>query len=1033
MCGSSFPASCGLQQNSLYQCNGTGLPPNSTSLETCQNGCTVSYPNSHCEITCSTSASSIVSLIDQAIVTIDSSLRTSVLLQPFVDAFNAIRGNLTSTTGSTDALRTITGTVDFTISSLYVILSNNQPLFPDASDGNAYNVLVGIFQEDNGLLSLSGQLIDCAGFTSAQCDAADALFHSYVNMAINRANDGTFGDDPVALANLASDIVTFQTEIDIAISTRNVTMLAETGTTMNEIIGRILGNPAVYADMWDYAILVYESAKEYLECKGFDATAFTTSCAQTSDRIFGAVYDFVPFFQARLGTLPIIGPIVGATVVNEFQQLQVLAQQDSIAADCEAASLFNATLALVNSEIPSTTQNLIREYLIRLYGVGANTGFLDLEPDCGCTGAIRCIAGPRLIRIVANNTLNTIQGLAATGSQINIMETPLINQLLSDLNSTSTTLLQADYAALQGSIPTVQGVPGWSLTPTHLFLKARLQMEILRDNFQRELPYIKEAIKECEFIAIDAEFSGLHTEPNKRTQQTTLEESYEELRKSATQFLTVQIGITTFTFDPRNGTYLAKPFNFFIFPTTAAGYAPQGRCFLTEASSLDFLAKNRFDFNKWVYHGVHYMTKAEEEIYKKERTKLANNEFETISVDAVNAKWIADVIESIKAWKVNGSAMNFINIQTNNAYQRRLVYQEVRRLWPTELNARGQAGHINITKTTERQLEIQHQQRQADLQRDVENSIGFRAVVDTLSACGKPIVGHNIVVDLAYILAQFVGPLPPTMEEYKRMIHRTFPTVMDTKYVSYTAAALRGMSYDSSLGGLENLVGSVQFMGCPSIVPHYRHQKYMSSDLAHEAGYDSYITGSIMIRMLAFIARNELPAQVVGQTEVMEKKPLQDKREKKNISKKRKNGPIKSPVTPTISTPKSPAKQTDTPSAPKKVSYAEMLNRKKDALQSTPIIVAQPQAQLQAAGKSSACPVDAKVTRGTPSELGLAHEPESDVLEESDEDSDREVVAQLEMEAFEKPFSFQSPSLKCYQNILHWGRSSHGCINLTSS
>jgi hypothetical protein len=33
-------------------------------------------------------------------------------------------------------------------------------------------------------------------------------------------------------------------------------------------------------------------------------------------------------------------------------------------------------------------------------------------------------------------------------------------------------------------------------------------MEIVRENFQRELPYIKEAINECEFIAIDAEFSG---------------------------------------------------------------------------------------------------------------------------------------------------------------------------------------------------------------------------------------------------------------------------------------------------------------------------------------------------------------------------------------------------------------------------------------------------------------------------------------------------------------------------------------------
>ena len=99
-------------------------------------------------------------------------------------------------------------------------------------------------------------------------------------------------------------------------------------------------------------------------------------------------------------------------------------------------------------------------------------------------------------------------------------------------------------------------------------------------------------------------YLGLHTEPNRRTQNTTLEEGYEDLRKSASKFLTIQIGISTFKFDPSNGSYLAKPFNIFVFPTTLTGYSPQGRCFLTEASSLDFLAKNRFDFNKWVYQGT---------------------------------------------------------------------------------------------------------------------------------------------------------------------------------------------------------------------------------------------------------------------------------------------------------------------------------------------------------------------------------------------------------------------------------------------
>ncbi|KAK3836158.1 MAG: ribonuclease H-like domain-containing protein [Linnemannia gamsii] len=547
-------------------------------------------------------------------------------------------------------------------------------------------------------------------------------------------------------------------------------------------------------------------------------------------------------------------------------------------------------------------------------------------------------------------------------------------------------------------------------------------MEIVRENFQRELPYIKEAIDECEFIAIDAEFSGLHTEPNRRTQNTTLEEGYEDLRKSASKFLTIQIGISTFKFDPSNGSYLAKPFNVFVFPTTLTGYSPQGRCFLTEASSLDFLAKNRFDFNKWVYQGVHYMKKDEEETYTRERTKAVNNEMDNIAVDAANTFWIQEVIQRIREWKDSKKALNFINIQTNNAYQRRLVYQEVRRHWPTELNARGQAGHINITKITEKELEIQQQQRQADLQRDIESSRGFREVIDILSACNKPIVGHNIVVDLAYILAQFVGPLPPTVEGYKKMIHKTFPTVMDTKYVSYTANALKGLAYDSSLGGLENMVGTINFMGCPRIIPHYRHQRYLSRDLSHEAGYDSYITGSIMIRMLALIAKNEVvipaPLTKLGieiKNGKKEKRPNSSKDSKTSRAPKKNAKLKKVAASPPPPAPVAAPIPAPVPAAPKKVSYADMVHR-----------------QRAPAAPAAAVVVPAPVPPAPV--VAVEEDDEEEEMEESESsESDYDYIQESDFPVHEKPFSWESPFVTTLQNVLHWGRSSHGCINLVSS
>ncbi|KAF9166012.1 hypothetical protein DFQ26_008858 [Actinomortierella ambigua] len=381
-------------------------------------------------------------------------------------------------------------------------------------------------------------------------------------------------------------------------------------------------------------------------------------------------------------------------------------------------------------------------------------------------------------------------------------------------------------------------------------------MEVVRENFQKELPWIREAIHECDFVAIDAEFSGLHTTLNRRNATKTLEQSYGELRAAATQFLTVQIGLSTFKFDPSTGNYVAKPFNFYIFPTTLAGFAPPHRCFLTEASSLDFLAKNRFDFNKWIGEGIHYMTKEDVNNYKAERLRQLNYGVEDIAVDEQSKAWLNESLERIHAWHIENSGIPTIYIPTFTAYQRRLIHQEVRRRWPNQLETRGQDRVIIVSRSSPAQMEKQQRQRMADLEKDLKIAGGFREVIDILSESKKPIVGHNIVIDLAYILAQFVGPLPDSMEGYKQMIHATFPTVIDTKYLGAAANDLKGIVFDTTLQGLGDVVLGSDFTE-PRVNLHYRHPNYHRNGREHEAGYDAYMTGSIFIKLMAFIGRKE--------------------------------------------------------------------------------------------------------------------------------------------------------------------------------
>lgn len=109
------------------------------------------------------------------------------------------------------------------------------------------------------------------------------------------------------------------------------------------------------------------------------------------------------------------------------------------------------------------------------------------------------------------------------------------------------------------------------------------------------------------------------------------------------------------------------------------------------------------------------------------------------------------------------------------------------------------------------QDEVKGEQRR-DAEVKIKRAIGFRHVIDLLSAEKKLIVGHNcflgmnispqlcygIIInkviyqlyhlvlsrcdtDLAHIYGKFMGPLPSTAEEFVSLVNHHFPHIIDTK------------------------------------------------------------------------------------------------------------------------------------------------------------------------------------------------------------------------------------------------------------
>ncbi|KAI8082505.1 ribonuclease H-like domain-containing protein [Gilbertella persicaria] len=406
-------------------------------------------------------------------------------------------------------------------------------------------------------------------------------------------------------------------------------------------------------------------------------------------------------------------------------------------------------------------------------------------------------------------------------------------------------------------------------------------MEITRQQFSQKLSTVEKAIKECDFMAIDTELSGLHR-PLTSIRLYNMKDRYQEYKEATERFLIIQFGLCTFTWDEPSGRYIAKPFNFYIFPTSITGHIQTNRIFMTQAQAFDFLTKQSFDFNKWVYQGIPYMTRIEEEEYVSAATKKLQDDMPDIPIDNKELDFVNNAREMIQNFiSKDKEGSDGINIITKNAYQKRLIYQEARKF--QGITAIGMQGFIRIAKLSKEQLESHNKEKQEKFNKDCEVAIGFRRVIDMISESGKIIVGHNMLLDICHMIGQFVQPLPDTLDEFKSLAHRVFPKMIDTKYMSISEPEL------SVIFGSGTALETLRFetkkeaFNNPHIDMHSAFPRYLT-EMAHEAGYDAFMTGAVFLRMVGYLDKKRNPEKY-AQIE-QERKALEEEKEKEKEKKR---------------------------------------------------------------------------------------------------------------------------------------------------
>ena len=457
-------------------------------------------------------------------------------------------------------------------------------------------------------------------------------------------------------------------------------------------------------------------------------------------------------------------------------------------------------------------------------------------------------------------------------------------------------------------------------------------MEVDKVSFYPLLLDVLTDISESHFVTFDLELSGIPSKVARSGEgkgRQTLQERYTEVKEAAERYQILQIGLTCVQQDVQKQKYILKPYNFELSPVILEKGLDIERIFSFQSGAAEFLLKVGFDMSLPFERGVPYLSRPET---KEAREKHANRQDKSAIADiqlkpteVESLAFLERVRTDIRTWLESRkhNATEYVNIGSapdeydndepgmNNTepqaelsrFEKRLVHQLVRAEFP-ELVTISKRGFVQIVRFNKEREDRIAAERVRELEERIGRQKGFRWVIEALNGgdisdldlkeCAKDphtgahiffdmdeykaqfhraanimrknprvLIGHNCFLDLVYIYRTFIGELPDSVEEFQEKIHNLWPVIVDTKYMS-----THNCGDISPASSLEQIASQLSDEPKPIMEIDDQHKKYQGVELLHEAGYDSFLTAQIAIRLSAklekqgsYVDTNTLPQE----------------------------------------------------------------------------------------------------------------------------------------------------------------------------
>ncbi len=391
-------------------------------------------------------------------------------------------------------------------------------------------------------------------------------------------------------------------------------------------------------------------------------------------------------------------------------------------------------------------------------------------------------------------------------------------------------------------------------------------MHLTRENFDASLPKIASLLKTASFVAFDLEFSGLHaSSAGRQTFVDTVRSRFSAALKSTGSFFPLQLGLAVFS-EHQQGLWNVTPISIHVIPTE-----DEPRDFAIQPSSIAYLAANGFNFQHSFGNGVGWLTLEKESSLMQQLEKGSESSVrEDIVVTEERDKQFVTSILSLLKSPASGSALletpeffqqndiepslrqDCLVLKPMNRFLKRLVYETVARedalvvvvpigdrLALKRLRSANEVEAFRAEQLQKQKDAIRSRAGMSFLEKKKKmnhmTQTGVRQVLDLIAVMGVPVIGHNSLLDLFYLL-NMSHKLSDDLDGFKSLIRTRFPGgLADTKHLAqihFNREAFPGT-------GLQELSAALDF-------PPITLSGEVKSQF-HDASYDALQTGRVFL------------------------------------------------------------------------------------------------------------------------------------------------------------------------------------------